>query len=326
MSKLQDCQISVVVPLYNESGGLQKFHESLTDVIKDAAIDSYEIIYCDDGSGDATPDIVHKLCQHNDKVRLIRLSRNFGKEYALSAGIAQAKGQAVLMLDGDGQHPVELIPQFISAWQDGADVVVGISVNRRSKGIFKQLGSKIFYRAFNALTGQKLISGMTDFRLISRPVRQAFLQLGETDRITRGLIDWLGFKRAYIEYSEKPRLSGEPGYSLRDLMRLATNSFVSLTPRPLYLFGYLGITITTAALVLGGSVFIEQIILNDPLHWKFTGTAMLSILLLFLVGLILTAQGILSLYVSHIHSQTKRRPLYVIDYKNSVDIKDETDG
>jgi len=326
MTKLQDCLISVVVPLYNESAGLQKFHESLLEAIRSSVKDSYEVIYCDDGSLDTTPDVARKLCQQNNKVKLIQLSRNFGKEYALSAGISQARGQAVIMLDGDGQHPVELIPKFIAAWQAGAEVVVGMATNRRSEGFIKRLGSRVFYRVFNTLTGQKLTPGMTDFRLISKPVQTAFLQLEETDRITRGLIDWLGFKRAYVQYAEKPREYGEPGYKLRDLMKLGTNSFVSLSPKPLYLFGYLGVFITTAALILGSSVFIEQIILDDPLHWKFTGTAMLSILLLFLVGLVLTAQGILSLYVSHIHSQTKHRPLYVIDYKNSVGIAEDTDA
>jgi len=326
MNKIHDCLVSVVVPLYNESAGLQKFHESLLAAIRSSAKDSYEVIYCDDGSIDATADTVRQFCRQNDKIKLVQLSRNFGKEYALSAGIAQANGQVVIMLDGDGQHPANLIPKFVAAWQDGAEVVVGVSTNRRSEGFTKRIGSRVFYRAFNTLTGQKLISGMTDFRLITKPVQEAFLQLDETDRITRGLIDWLGFKRVYIEYTENPRESGEPSYSLRSLMKLAANSFVSLSPKPLYIFGYLGVFITTAALMLGSTVFIEQIIFDDPLHWKFTGTAMLSILLLFLVGLVLTAQGILSLYVSHIHSQTKHRPLYVIDYKNSVGLRRDTNA
>jgi dolichol-phosphate mannosyltransferase len=147
------------------------------------------------------------------------------------------------------------------------------------------------------------------------------MNLQETNRITRGLIDWLGFEPNYIHFKAKTRLAGRASYSSRKLINLATNSFVSLSPKPLYLFGYLGILITLGAFLLGISVFIEQLILNDPLHWKFTGTAMLGILILFLVGIVLMSQGILSLYISHIHSQSKARPLYVVDYDKSVGIE-----
>jgi dolichol-phosphate mannosyltransferase len=146
--------------------------------------------------------------------------------------------------------------------------------------------------------------------------------MGETDRITRGLIDWLGFRREFIEFEANARADDSTSYSRAKLMRLAANSFVSLTPTPLYVFGCVGVVITAGALVLGGSVFIEQLLLGDPWHWKFTGTAMLSILLLFLIGIVLMSQGILSLYISHVHNQSKQRPLYIIDYEGSAGIED----
>ncbi len=313
--------LSVVVPVFNEADGLADFDHSLKTVIKKLVGEDWEIIYVDDGSEDDTAEIVRNLHTADPKIKLIKLSRNFGKENALLAGIAAASGEAILTIDGDGQHPVELIPEFVAAWHAGAQVVVGVRSDNSGEGWVKRVGSRLFYRLFNQLTGERLIPRSTDFRLIDKAVQEAFLTMPETDRITRGLIDWLGFKREFILFKAKPRTSGSAAYSHRKLLRLATHSFVSMTPVPLYLFGYLGVFITSGAIVLGGSVFIEQILLGDPLGWNFTGTAMIGILLLFLVGLVLLSQGMLSLYISHIHSQTKQRPLYVIDYKNSAGVR-----
>jgi polyisoprenyl-phosphate glycosyltransferase len=324
MTKVPDYIVSVVVPVYNEGAALPAFHKSLAKALQQSVQESYEIIYCDDGSTDDTSQLVSTWHAADPRVTLISFSRNFGKESALSAGIAAARGAATLMLDGDGQHPVELIPEFIKAWRGGAQVVIGLRTGSSGAGWLKRLGSKLFHTTFNRLTGQQLVRGATDFRLVDRPVRQAFLGLAETDRTTKGLIDWLGFRRQYLPFEAKDRASGSPAYSLPKLMGLAANSFASLTPKPLYLFGYLGVFITIGALLLGGSVFVEQLLLADPWHWKFTGTAMLGILILFLVGIILMSQGILSLYISHIHSQSKHRPLYVIDYQKSAGVKPGT--
>lgn len=317
--------MSVVVPLYNEAAGLEAFHGTLLHSVETAAKDSYEILYCNDGSDDDTNTLVTTWHQHNPRIKLLQLSRNFGKENALSAGIATACGQAVLMIDGDGQHPPELIPEFVAAWKDGSRVVVGLRSADSPEGWFKRTSSIWFYRLFNKLSGQKLVPGSTDFRLIDRSVQEAFSQLGEAERLTRGLIDWLGFKPAYIEFTSLPRWAGKATYKRARLLNLAANSFVSFSPKPLYIFGYLGMFITIAAFLLGSTVFVEQLLLGDPLSWKFTGTAMLAIMILFLVGLVLLSQGIMSLYVSHIHNQSKGRPLYVIDYDHSAGVKPNED-
>lgn len=312
--------LSVVVPLFNEAAGLSAFHSALIETLGRGKY-AYEVIYCDDGSSDDTGPTLQELAKDNSQIRILSLSRNFGKENALAAGIAAARGKAIVMIDGDGQHPVNLIPEFFEAWKTGAKVVVGVRTANAREGAVKRQGSNLFYNTFNKLSHTDLIPGSSDFRLIDRSVQQAFLRLPETDRITRGLIDWLGFERTYIQFSAKPRLEGSAGYSHRKLVTLAANSFVSLTSVPLYLFGYLGMFITTAALILGLSVGIEQILLGDPWQWKFTGTAMLSIFLMFLIGLVLLSQGVLALYISHINNQSKRRPLYIIDYDKSVGIE-----
>jgi glycosyltransferase involved in cell wall biosynthesis len=323
MANLKPPLLSVVVPLYDEAAGLKGFHDDLLKTVK-GLTDDYEIIYVDDGSSDNTAELIGRFHSADSRVKLIKLSRNFGKENALTAGIAAATGQATLMIDGDGQHPVEAIPEFVAKWRDGAKVVVGVHLGHGAAGRVKRTGSKQFYRLFNRLTSQQLIPGSSDFRLIDREVSRAFLELKEGNRMTRGLIDWLGFRRELVYFEPKPRTSGEAGYGHSDLMRLAANSFVSMSPKPLYFFGYLGVLITGMSLLAGTAIIIEQLVLNDPWSWNFTGTAMLGILIIFLVGLVLLSQGILSLYISHIHSQSKGRPLYVIDRGASAGIPDET--
>lgn len=313
-------KLSVVVPVYNEQGGLKAFHASLVDVLRDLRGIEYEIIYCNDGSTDGSKDVLSDIASSDQTVKVIEFSRNFGKESALSAGISYANGDAILTLDGDGQHPVEAIPQFFDAWKSGAKVVVGIQTIPGG-GALKKAESKLFYKTFNQLSSQKLIPGSTDFRLIDKLVQTEFVRLGEANRMTRGLIDWLGFETAYVSFTPKARTNGKPGYSQIKLIQLAMNSVVSLSPRPLYILGYLGVIVTLLALLLGLTVFIEQLLLGDPAHWHFTGTAMLGILLLFFVGILLISQGVLALYISHIHTESKSRPLYVIDYSRSKRIK-----
>lgn len=312
--------LSVVVPALNEGGHLARLHEELAAELRRLAGSDFEIIYCDDGSTDNTAELVTGWHAADPRVKLIKFSRNFGKESALTAGIAEASGQAIITIDADGQHPVELLPQFVAAWREGARTVVGRRTNGSGGSLLKRMGTRVYYATFSKLARQRLEPDATDYRLIDRSVQQAFLELHETERVTRGLIDWLGFQRTYVNFRSNERAAGTASYGFRKLVRLAMNSVVSMTPAPLYIFGYLGVGITIFALCLGGAVGLEQIMLHDPLGWRFTGTAMLGILLLFLVGVVLMSQGILSVYVSHVHAQSKRRPLYVIDYQDSAGV------
>lgn len=322
MNALRTTHISIVVPVYNEASGLVHFHEELISTLQGAGLyDDSEIIYCDDGSDDDSHLILDALAQKDAHVKTIIFSRNFGKESALTAGITQSSGDAIITLDADGQHPVELIPSFVDLWKHGAKVVVGVREHSESKP-FHKLQSKAFYALFNSISNQKLVPGSTDFRLIDRSVRSPFIQLAESNRITRGLIDWIGFKQHYIRFTPKKRLHGTASYSRVKQFRLAMDSIVSLSPRPLYFLGYLGAAVTGFAFILGVIVFVEQILLRDPLLWRFTGTAMLGILMLFFIGIVLISQGVLAVYISHIHTESKRRPLYVIDHVSSKGLKE----
>lgn len=315
--------LSIIVPVFNEAAGLPFFHDQLIRTLTNIKGITYEILYCNDGSQDASNDVIRALHEDNPhcQIRLITLSRNFGKEYTLTAGIAQAKGDAILMCDGDGQHPVELIATFIDKWRDGAKIVIGVRQESLATSSLSKFFSRSFYRLFNTVSGEKVVPGSTDFRLIDREVADAFLQLSEYSRMTRMLIDWLGYSPCYIEFTANERQHGTAGYNFRKLVRLELDSFISLTNIPLYIFGYLGVVITLLSGLLGASVLLEQVILSDPLDWNFTGTAMLGILILFMIGVVLMSQGMLALYISSVHANSKGRPLYVIDRGKSIGLK-----
>lgn len=316
--------ISVIVPMYNESEGLKQFHNKhLLPALKNIKGKTFEIIYVNDGSKDSTLELLHEVAKKDTSVRVINLSKNFGKEIATTAGINTAKGEAIVILDGDGQHPPTKIKELIAAWEEGAQVVIGVRNSNQKEGFVKKWGSKLFYKAFNSSSGAEIIPRSTDFRLISKSVQKEFKTFTERNRITRGLIDWLGFKRAYVSFDSPARIAGEASYTTRQLVRLAVNSFISLSLKPLFFFGWIGVIITLVSLSAGIFIFIEQFILQDPLGLNFTGAALLGIFISFLVGLVLISQGMMAIYLSHVHAQTQQRPLFVIDYENSKGVEDE---
>lgn len=313
--------ISIVIPAHNEQEGIEQFHTTmLMPALKRHLRGAYEIIYVNDGSTDATLQKLTKLAGKNRRIKIVNLSRNFGKEIATTAGIGQSTGDAVIIMDADGQHPPELIDQFIAAWQRGAQVVIGVRTSNQKEGVIKKFGSKVFYALLNSISESHTVPRSTDFRLIDAHVRREFLTFTERNRITRGLIDWLGFQRDYIEFDSPARLAGHASYTVGKLTKLAINSFTTLSLRPLFIFSYIGAFITLASLIVGIFIFIEQFILGDPLGLDFTGAALLGIFISFLVGIVLMAQGIMSVYLSHIHTQTQNRPLFVIDPVRSVNL------
>lgn len=316
-------ELSVVVPAYNEQDNIQSILEQLHKVL-DKFI-SFEIIFVNDGSRDKTLDELHKAAKKDQTIRIISFSRNFGKELATSAGIHYAKGDAIIMVDADGQFPPELIPEFVKKWRDGAQVVTGVRVSNQKEGFIKRYGSKLFYTLMSSLAGAKLTAGATDFRLIDRAVQQEFFRFSERSRMTRGLIDWVGFKEDFIEFHARERMAGEASYKVSKLIKLALNSFVSLSLAPLYFSGWAGIIITPLAFLIGLFIGIEQFALDDPLNLNITGTAMLGVLILFFMGILLISQGLIALYISHIHTETQNRPLYIIDRRASRNVSFESD-
>lgn len=310
--------ISIIIPAYNEEKNIKPVYQALKKVFNSMeGAYSFEIVFVNDGSRDHSVKEMEKLSQEDDRVRYVDFSRNFGKEIATTAGIDACRGDACIMLDSDMQHPVDLIPEFLAKWEKGFEVVVGIRNKSKSDSLLKKIGSKYFYKIINRIADIEVVPNSTDFRLLDRIVIDEFKRFTETSRMTRALIDWLGFKRAYIYFDANERLHGTASYSFWKLLRLAINSFVSLSLFPLKLAGYLGITITLISGFAGLYILVGKYFLRTRFASTFSDSENLAIMIVFLVGIILMSMGLLALYVANIHGEVIKRPLYVVRKKRS---------
>ncbi|HEU4913915.1 MAG TPA: glycosyltransferase family 2 protein [Candidatus Saccharimonadales bacterium] len=301
--------ISIIIPVYNEAENLPVLYEELDKHTKKLAYD-FEILFVDDGSSDNSAQTLCRLADDHQQVKVVQLARNFGKEAAVTAGLAEAKGDAALIMDADMQMPPRLIGTFIQRWEEGAEVVIGVFAERNMSPL-KKFGAKCFYKIMQTIAKASITPNATDFRLLDREVVDVFNKLTEHNRITRGMIDWLGFKRSYVHFKQEPRLHGAPAYTYQKLFALAINSFTSYSLLPLKLAGYLGLAILMLSIPAGLFMYVEQYLLDDPLNLLFTGTDMLAIMTVFLVGVVLACLGLIALYIAHIHDEVANRPLYV---------------
>ncbi len=304
--------ISVIIPMKNEADNVRELYRQLARVFASLPQYRYEFIFVDDGSTDKSVRVVQALERRDPKVRLVRLARNFGKEIANTAGLHKAKGRAAIMLDADLQHPPAVIPDLLQKWQEGYDIVIGRrSSNKHHANFLKRLSSRWFYRLINRISSIEIMPNATDFRLLDAVVINEFRRFTEHNRMTRGLIDWLGFSRAYVDFVPAKRLHGQATYNYAALIQLALSTVVSLSFFPLRLAGYLGVFIIITSGSLGVFVIIERFILNDPLSLHISGTAILAIILLFMIGIVLACLGLIALYIADIYGEVVNRPLYV---------------
>jgi glycosyltransferase involved in cell wall biosynthesis len=314
---MQSKTISIVVPIYNEASNVAPLYEAIKSIIKKIP-HTFELIFVDDGSDDDSLKRIKNVAKKDKKVRIVGLARNFGKEIAVTAGLHAAKGDAALIMDADLQHPPELVPQFVKEWEQGADVVVGVKKYSTKESWLKRTSSKGFYVLLGMVSSAKITPHASDFRLINRKVIDTFKTFTERNRMTRGIIDWTGFDRRYIYFEAPPRLHGEATYSYRKLIATAMNSFTAYSMLPLKVASWLGWFILAISVVLGVFTLIQGYILGDPLGLDISGTAMLAMMLLFLVGVVLICLGFVALYIARIHEEVINRPLYII--------KDEING
>jgi len=308
--------ISILVPAHNEEKNIRPLYEKLAAVflpLKNKY--AFEIIFVNDGSTDNTLKEIESLSVSFPAVKYIDFSRNFGKEIATTAGLNNCRGDACIMLDADHQHPVELIPEFLQKWEEGSDVVVGVRKQNKSDSWLKIAGSSLFYKVLNKIAEVRVTPNATDFRLMDRAVIDEFNRFNETTRMTRALIDWLGFKRAYIYFDANDRLNGTASYGFWKLVGLAMNSFVSLSLLPLRLAGYMGLLITFFSGIAGLYILIGKYFLHSQFASTFSDAENLAIFIVFLVGIILISIGLLALYVANIHREVIKRPTYVIRRK-----------
>jgi glycosyltransferase involved in cell wall biosynthesis len=305
--------ISIIIPVFNEQANLAWHHEKITAHLAKLPYE-FEVLYVNDGSRDKSLDILRSLAAQSSTTRYISFSRNFGKEAAMTAGLKACRGDAAIMLDADGQHPIEVLRDFISKWEAGGQVIIGVRRGNVNEGVIKRLGSRLFYRMLATMGGSgKSVAGATDFRLLDRRVIDAFNELSERNRMTRGLIDWLGFSREYVYFLALKRHGGKASYNVGKLIGLAMHGLVSQSTRPLQVTGFLGFFVTIVSAIMATLILVEKYGFHDILHLGISGSAILALFVSFLVGIMLVCQWLLALYIESIHTEAQNRPLYVID-------------
>lgn len=305
-------KLSIIIPLYNEEKCIPIFWQTLHSELAKMTNYDFEIIFVDDGSVDKSSEEIKRIIEQNQNVKYLQFSRNFGKEPALSAGLHHSTGECAIMIDADLQHPPALIKSFIKKWEDGFEVVIGVRKSIHETDLIKKAGSWLFYKIMNQIGETKIAPRATDFRLIDKIVINEFKKITENNRITRGLIAWLGFKRDFIYFDAGKRIIGQAKYNKAKLFHLAISSFINHSLFPLRLAGYLGVFIMGISGVIGLNILIYQYILNIHSWFYFSGIAQLAIMIIFLVGLILSCLGLMALYIANIQKEVLHRPLYVI--------------
>jgi len=308
--------ISVVVPVKDEENGIRPFVERVSEVLQQVAgKESWEILFVDDGSTDETIAAIAAAHFRDSRVRAISLSRNFGKEAAITAGLEHACGQAVVPMDVDMQDPPEILVEMVAKWRQGYEMVFGVRRNRSSDSVSKRMTAGLFYRAHNLISNDKIPENAGDFRLLDRKVVDAIRTLPERNRFMKGLFAWAGFRQTAVEYDRVERNVGASKYDYWKLWTLALDGITSASTAPLRVWSYLGAGI--AFLAMCYAVFITSRTLLFGVDMPGYASIMVSVL--FLGGVQLISLGILGEYVGRILTETKQRPLYVVRDKIGLD-------
>lgn len=304
-NKIQTPELSVVIPLYREGAHLSTTLSEIIQVLKPLNI-IYEIVLVDDGSTDDTWQVMLNLHEIYPQISCLRLSRNFGKEAALAAGLTNARGNAICVMDGDLQHPPKLIPEMIELWRNGAEVVEAVKSHRGQETLASRIQAQLFYSVFTRLTGLDL-RGASDFKLMDHRVLDAWFTMNERNLFFRGMNAWLGFRRVQVLFEVEDRIDGESNWSLISLIRLAITAVTTFSSAPIYLLLVVGLGFSVFAVLLG----------LETLYMKFSGQAVngfttVILLLLIIGGAIMLGLGLIGIYIGRIFEEVKNRPRYVV--------------
>jgi polyisoprenyl-phosphate glycosyltransferase len=306
--------ISIVVPAYNEQEVLPEFHRRMTSVLRVLGLD-YEIVYINDGSKDRTLELLRELQANDRHVAIVDLSRNFGKEIAMTAGLDYARGDAIVVIDADLQDPPELIPKLIGGWREGFDVVYATRSARGGETMLKKTTAHFFYRVMQSVSRFKIPEDTGDFRLLSRRAVDALKQLREQHRFMKGLFAWIGYPQKAIPYIRDPRFAGETKWNYWRLWNFAIEGITSFTIAPLKLAMYVGLLVALGAFSYGAIIVIKTLLFGNPV----AGYPSLMVVILFLGGVQLVALGIIGEYLGRMFDETKGRPLYLVNaYHNAT--------
>lgn len=305
-SLISSCQLSVVVPCFNEQEVLHTCHEALTRVL--SAADSYEIVYVNDGSRDQTPELLRELFASDPHVKVVDLARNFGHQRAVSAGLEYAEGDAVAIMDADLQDPPEVLLKMLELWKTGYEVVYGVRTARPGESHFKLATARWFYRVLNALSDTKIPVDAGDFRLLDRRAVDAMLRMKEQHRLLRAMSSWIGFRQYGLQYERQSRAAGVTKYPLRKMLGLAVDGVLSFTVVPLRLVSLMGLC--SALLASFGILYALTLRLFTRI-WV-PGWTLLFIAGLFMGGVQMLSLGIVGEYIGRIYTEVKQRPLFLV--------------
>ena len=303
-------KIAIIVPAYNEEDNLRIFFKETNEIIQNLEDYTWEFIFIDDGSDDSTWRIIDEISNFHNSVRGVRLSRNFGKELALTAGVLESTEEldAVILMDADLQHPPSAIPQLVQQWESGHQIV---TTQRKSirYSMWRKIGSNFFYFMLNNFSKLNIQQKATDFRLLDQQVVKVIKDFPERNRFFRGIIDWVGFKKTSIIFDSPGRTGGKSTFSFNGLFNLAVNSFTSFSLMPLRVTGYLGVAVTTISGILFLYMVISHLVLGLTL---FTKLAYFVVFNTLLFGIVLVALGLIAWYIGSIHTEVYSRPLYIV--------------
>jgi len=299
--------LSIIIPFYNEQEVITECQARLSSAVQTINM-NVEMIYINDGSKDNTLSILTKLLETDSRIKIIDLSRNFGKEIAMTAGIDAAKGDAVIVIDADLQDPPELMPKMVEKWREGFDVVYAKRVERKGESFMKKLTARLFYKLINKISDTEIPENVGDFRLMSRQAVNALNEVRERKRFMKGLFAWIGFPQTAIEYSRDPRFAGETNWNYGKLIKFAVEGISSFTQEPLRLATYAGFLTALGAFIFGLYFIAKTLIFGEAVQ----GFTTLITVILFFSGVQLLSIGILGEYIGHMFIESKQRPLYFV--------------
>ena len=316
MSPRNKLKVDLVIPVFNEAGIVAQMHARIRAAV-DQLLYAFTFIYVDDGSSDATADELSVLMKSDQRVRVISLSRNFGHQAALTAGLDASRGDAVVSLDGDGQHPPEMIGDMLELISQGYDIVQAQRAEDAQLGSFKKWTSGLFYRLLNVISGTRVLPGAADFRAMSRRAVDALKSMPEYHRFLRGMVSWIGFKTAILPYHQEARVGGASKYSLGKMFRLAMDALFSFSLAPLYV----GLSLGGILLLLAFAemIYVLSFWVTGRTSNLAPGWSSLMFVILIIGGMLMVLLGFIGVYVGYIFQEVKRRPVYLIKEKTGGD-------
>ncbi|OIO37862.1 MAG: glycosyltransferase [Candidatus Omnitrophica bacterium CG1_02_49_16] len=309
----QDLALTVIAPVFNEEKGIDEFYKRLSEVLEGLRV-PYEILFVNDGSTDRSLELLRKIRAKNVRVKILDLSRNFGHQVAIKAGIDHARGEAVVIMDSDLQDPPEEIPNFISKWKEGYDVVYGVRAHREGESLFKKWTAAIFYRLINRIAQVDIPLDAGDFRLIDRRVAQALKSIREKNPYVRGLVSWVGFRQIGVPIKRDARFAGTTKYSSHQMFKLAWNGITHFSFLPLQLSTFIGFFVSLLCLAW----IVQALYVGLVLHIAVPGWTSLMVVVLFLGSVQLITLGIMGSYLARNYDESRSRPLYIL--KNPEDL------